>query len=77
MSRPSPVLLQGSQKYRQHWIAKEEGMETSHGKAGKNQGLKKKAQAKLGGAGSGNQMKSLRKSGLQLQKPLKRYNGGS
>lgn len=52
-------------------------METTHSKAGKNQGLKKKAQAKLGRTGSGNQRKSLRKSGLQLQKPLKRCNGGS
>lgn len=39
-------------------------METNHGKAGKTPGLKKRAQAKLGTAGSGNQRKSLRKSGL-------------
>lgn len=42
-------------------------METSHGKVSKSQRLKKKAQAKLDWAGSGDQRKSLRKPGLQLQ----------
>lgn len=70
---PSPVLLQGAQNYRQYCIAREEGMDKSHCKVSKSQELKKKSQAKLGTAGSGNQRKSLKKVGLW--KPFRRCNG--